>query len=536
MATFDHDAIVIGSGFGGAVSACRLAQAGMKVLVLERGRRWTPETYPRNPDDAWLWNQDQPEHCNGWADLRTFSDMWVAAGAGVGGGSLIYANVSVEAKPEVFDKKWPQGLTHATLKPYYDRVAQMMDLAPIPDNQLTARYWLMKEGAEKLGWGDRFHKLPLAVSFDPDFDPERAPARADSHSKAFKNQHGVMQGTCVHCGNCDIGCQVKAKNTLDLNYLAVAEQKGAEIRPLHLVMKIEPLASASNSTAGSGYRVHFDRLEGGQRRAGSATAARVILAAGSIGSTELLLRSRDQYRTLPKLSDRLGKGWAFNGDFVTPAFYKGRKVSPSHGPTISSAIDLLDGVYKNQALFIEDGGVPNLAGQFIKQRLKGLPGGKLKKLWQGLGEHADVQDPIDGMMPWFGQAVDAADGELTLGRLWYMPWRRTLKLNWDYRASEAAVNAMVEVHQKLSEATGGTPFVPPTWTIAKNLVTPHPLGGCNMADSADRGVVDGHGLVFGYPGLHVMDGATLPRAIGLNPSRTIAALAERGSERIVARA
>ena len=137
------------------------------------------------------------------------------------------------------------------------------------------------------------------------------------------------------------------------------------------------------------------------------------------------------------------------------------------------------------------------------------------------------------MMPWFGQAVDAADGELYLGRLWYAPWRRTLKMHWDYRASEATVNAMVDVHKQLSAATGGEPFVPPTWTLAHNLITPHPLGGCNMADSAAQGVVDGHGQVFGQQGLYVMDGAILPRAIGLNPSRTIAALAERGVERIV---
>ena len=536
MSKFDHDAIVIGSGFGGAVAACRLAEAGMKVLVLERGRRWTPETYPREPGDAWLWDEDQPQHFNGWADLRTFSDMWVAAGAGVGGGSLIYANVSVEAKPEVFDARWPKGIDHPALKPYYDRVGHMLGLQLLPDNQLTARYLLMKEGAEKCGWGERFHKVPLAVSFDPDFDPERAPARDDSHSKPFINIHGVAQGTCVHCGNCDIGCQVKAKNTLDLNYLAVAEKHGAEIRPLHLVIKLEALGDGSDKTTGSGWRVHFDRLEGGERIAGSLTAQRVIVAAGSIGSTELLLRCRDEHGTLPDLSPRLGKGWAFNGDFVTPAFYQGRKVSPSHGPTISSAIDLLDGVYKKQALFIEDGGVPNLAADFIRERLKMLPGGKLKQLWAGLGGHADVQDPLSNMMPWFGQAVDAADGELYLGRLWYAPWRRTLKLNWDYRASEDTVNAMVEVHKMLTAATGGTAFVPPTWTLANNLITPHPLGGCNMADSIEQGVVDGHGQVFGHPDLYVMDGATLPRAIGLNPSRTIAALAERGVERIVQQA
>jgi cholesterol oxidase len=523
--SFDHDAIVIGSGFGGAVSACRLAEAGMKVLVLERGRRWSPANYPREPDDPWLWNQDLPHRFNGWADLRTFSDMWVAAGAGVGGGSLIYANVSVEAKPEVFQRGWPPGVDYAALKPHYDRVAEMLGLQLLPDNQLTGRYKLMQEAAQKCGWGDRFHKVPLAVSFDPNFDPERAPARDDSHSRRFINIHGQPQGTCVHCGNCDIGCQVSAKNTLDLNYLAVAERRGAEIRPLHLVVTLEP--------QGSGWRVHFDRLDDGTRRRGSVTAQRVLLGAGSIGSTELLLRCRDEHRTLPALSPRLGQGWSFNGDFVTPTFYQNRAVSPSHGPTISSAIDLLDGVHQGQALFIEDGGVPNLAAEFIRRRLKSLPIGRLRKLWQALREHADVDDPLRGLMPWFGQAVDAADGHLRLGRLWYAPWRRTLRLDWDYRRSEAVVNAMVDVHRKLSAATGGTAFVPPTWTVARNLITPHPLGGCNMGMTAADGVVDGDGQVFGYPQLHVMDGAVIPRAIGLNPSRTIAALAERNVARLL---
>lgn len=521
MNSFDHDVIVIGSGFGGAVAACRLAEAGQRVLVLERGRRWTPETYPRDlarPED-WIWRQELPQRFNGWADLRTFSDMWVAAGAGVGGGSLIYANISVEAPQTAFDRGWPPGIGREMLQPYYDRVGQMLAVQPLPDNQLSARTRLMKEAAERCGWGDRFRKLPLAVSFDPGFDPQRPPARDDSHSRRFVNAHGRSQGTCVHCGNCDIGCQVSAKNTLDLNYLAVAEDRGAEIRPLHLVVAIEPL--------GHGWRVHFDRLDQGQRERGSTTGERVILAAGSLGSTEILLRCRDEHRTLPALSPRLGKGWAFNGDFVTPTFYRDRLVSPSHGPTISAAIDLLDGSFRGQQLFIEDGGVPNLAEEFIRQRLKRLPWGRLRKFWRDLRQHAEVQDPLPGMMPWFGQGVDAGDGELRLGRPWYAPWNRVLKLRWDYRRSEACVDAMVDAHRKLSAETGGTPFVPPTWTLARNLVTPHPLGGCNMGLTAADGVVDEQGRVFGYPHLYVMDGAAIPRAIGLNPSRTIAALAER---------
>jgi cholesterol oxidase len=135
-------------------------------------------------------------------------------------------------------------------------------------------------------------------------------------------------------------------------------------------------------------------------------------------------------------------------------------------------------------------------------------------------------------MLWFGQAVDAADGRFYLGRPWYAPWRKQLKLDWDIKRSEATMQAMADLHIDLSHATDGTPFIPPTWSILKNLITPHPLGGCAMADSPDKGVVNHLGEVYGYPGLYVADGALLPQALGLNPSRTIAALAERIAEKM----
>lgn len=519
MSRFEFDAIVVGSGFGGAVSACRLAQAGRKVLVLERGRRWTPKTYPRAPTDPWIWDQDEPHRANGWIDLRTFSDMWVAAGAGVGGGSLIYANVSVEAKPEAFARGWPEPISHDVLKPYYAVVGDMLGVQEIPDHQVSERFRLMAEAAEQCGWKDRFHKVPLAVTFDDRWRSDLPDARSDRHSWTFTNAHGRRQGTCVQCGNCDIGCQVSAKNTLDLNYLAEAEDAGAEIRPLHLVVSLEPVDD--------GWRVHADHLVEGRRQRVVLTAKRVVLGAGSIGTTELLLRCRDEHRTLPDLSARLGCGWSFNGDFVTPTFYDRRKVRPSDGVTISCAIDLLDGAVGGQQLFIEDGGIPNLAADFIVRRLGRMHRGKLRSLMKELRHLVEDNEPLANMMPWFGQGIDAGDGRLHLGRLWYAPWRRTLRMDWRYQRSEAQVEAMIAAHRMLSTKTGGRPWIPPTWTLLRNLITPHPLGGCGMGITRADGVVDANGEVFGYAGLYVMDGAAIPRPLGLNPSRTIAALAER---------
>lgn len=516
---FDYDAIVVGSGFGGAVNACRLAEQGHTVLVLERGRRWTPDSYPRGPGDAWLWDRDEPEKQNGWLDLHMLGNMAVAAGAGVGGGSLIYASVFVEARPEAFASGWPREITWDEMQPWYAEAGRMLNVQELPDTQLNERYRLMQEGAGKLGLSQQFRKVPLAVSFDRDAVFDTAQVADASRSRPFVNAHGQPQGTCIHCGNCDIGCEVQAKNTLDLNYLAVAEQHGAEIRPLHQVTRLE--------VWGGGYRVHFEQLIDGQRRAGSVTGARVILAAGSMGSTEILLRCRDQYRTLPRLSRRLGHNWSANGDFLTPAFYSERRVSPTHGPTISCAIDMLDGKANGQSVFVEDGGFPNLLGDFIQQRLKQKSRWRLRRFWKGLGKELHASDPLHNVMPWFGQGVDGGDGRLYLGRVWWAPWRRKLRMKWDPTRSEPTINALIDLHERLSGATGGKAWVPPTWTVFRDLITPHPLGGCNMGSSADDGVVNHAGEVFGYPNLYVADGAIIPRPLGLNPSRTITALAER---------
>jgi len=514
-----YDAVVIGSGFGGAVAACRLAEAGYSVLVLERGRRWDKTSFPRKPGDPWLWDHAHPELRNGWIDLRVFPTMAVAQGAGVGGGSLIYANISVSAKPDTFNAGWPPEVTYAVLEPHYRAVGEMLQARPVPEGQWPERTRLLKLAAERTGAGDRFEPLDLAVSFDEAWHYGLPDPHSPSRSKEFTNAHGKKQGTCVHLGNCDIGCDVGAKNTLDLNYLARAEAKGAEVRPLHLVHGIEPRPD--------GYRVWFDRIEEGALAPAEVVGRIAVLAAGSLGSTEILLRCRDQYRTLPNLSPFLGRNWSSNGDFLTPAVHPLRAVSPTRGPTITAAVNFLDGARGGQRFFIEDGGFPDVAGNY------------LASLAEGASEHPVVHalintvrfllagsDPFKHVMPWFAQGRDAANGTLSLQA-------NRLFLDWDVRQSEATINAIVETHEEFAQSTGGVPLVPLTWRVGRFLITPHPLGGCNMGTSPQNGVVDHKGEAFGYRNLYVADGAIVPEALGLNPSKTIAALAERIAAMIV---
>jgi cholesterol oxidase len=342
---------------------------------------------------------------------------------------------------------------------------------------------------------------------------------AHTHAKTFVNAQGQEQGTCVHLGECDVGCKVKARNTLDLNYLPLAEKHGAEVRPLHLVRNIAPISG--------GYRVDFERINDGALHPGSVEGRIVILAAGSLGSTEILLRCRDIHRSLPALSPFLGRNWSSNGDFLTPALHPLRAINPTRGPTITSAIDLLDKAVDGQSVFIEDGGLPDLAIGYLHDVAQEESGDERTRALVESMRVLTRLNAFERIMPWFAQAQDAADGRLSLkdGRL---------HLDWDIAKSAEAIEAVVRTHERFARSTGGIPLVPVTWTLAKDLITPHPLGGTNMGTAAENGVVDHKGEVFGYRNLYVADGAIVPEAIGLNPSKTIAALAERIAALIVA--
>ena len=305
------------------------------------------------------------------------------------------------------------------------------------------------------GWACRsVLERPTGTLVDPEWNYNLPDPLSETHSKSFINAQGQQQGTCVHLGNCDIGCEVRAKNTLDLNYIPGAEQCGAEVRPLHVVRSIRP--------DGTGYRGHVRSNRAGPLDSGAERGRRVVLAAGSLGTTELLLRCRDEYQTLPNVSRLLGQGWSSNANVLTPDQYPtSTKVEQSIGPTISGGLDFMDGLAGGPRYDIEDDGFPNLMLNAVRAKLRT---GALSLFGFALRAHLARRegelDPLGNVMMWLGEGVDAADGMLYLGRHWYSPWKKDLKLAWHVSWSKPVIDAILAMHGRLSAAKGGSLRVP----------------------------------------------------------------------------
>ncbi len=335
-----YDVVVIGSGFGGAINACRLAQAGRSVCILERGKRWGKKDFPRTTGQVArsFWNYKDL----GLLDYRAFENIDVIQASGVGGGSLVYFNVHIRTPKEIFeDARWPAGVKRDVLDPYYDLAREMLEAKPLtpPDGyDLPNRTDAFLNAAGKAG------RKPELMEICVYTGPEKT------------NRQGITQDGCVYCGNCMLGCHVHAKNTLDLNYIPLAEQNGAEVYPLHLVEKIEALDPVETS----GYRISFRRFSPGRdgdSELGFVSGRKVIIAAGTLGSTEVLLRCRDLHGSLPRLSAALGTKFSGNGDFLLAGtFEANQEVDPGWGPSITAGVDYST---KNNRILIQDLGFPD---------------------------------------------------------------------------------------------------------------------------------------------------------------------------------
>jgi cholesterol oxidase len=507
-----YDVVVVGSGFGGGIAACRLAEAGKKVCVLERGRRFAPSDFIDDPDDApkLLWHETF--NPGGLFDVRLMRDVTVITAAGVGGGSLVYANVQLRAPAEVFeDDAWPDAIDRDELDPWYDLTENALQPVPTPADPPIPKALTFAAAGRRAG--REANPLPIAVYFGE--EPREHPFS------------GVHQKPCENLGRCDIGCPVNARNTVDITYVARAEQHGAEVYPLHLAETIEP-----PERDGGNWRVGYSNL--GEGDDGAVEAPTLVLAAGTVGSPRLLLRNR---KRLPRLSPALGTRFSGNGDALGLAFDPQaadvRGARNDFGPVMTTKLD-----YPERRAIVANGGLP----PGFEAVLEIARGENVIQGWRRwlrrLLVHVGVSDrsvhprelklhrsrePDRDSLIFLMMGRDAADGRMRL-----TPIFKRFDIRWDRADSAKLFDDLGTTARELADAAEATPFYALEGGPFDTYATVHPLGGCPMADDPAQGVVDDIGRVHGYRGLHVLDGSIVPTALGVNPSKTIAALAERG--------
>ena len=501
----DHDAdvIVIGSGFGGAVAAARLAQAGYSVIILERGRRWNPGDFPRDPRlrDGWLWGVDR-----GLYDLRWLVGMIAVQASGWGGGSLAYANVFSRPFDDRLSGKWPAHLRRPRLDPYYDLAAHMLEVQPATDDPRTGRPPERTALIEQMmGGSDRPEatiRPNLAITFG---DPQRW----------RPNRHGVPRRGCAFVGECVIGCNHGAKNSLDATYLAVAERQGARG-----VTGAEAVAVQEEATGYSVVTTDPSEPDAPRR---TWRARRVIVAAGAVGTTELLLRSRAAGGGLPRLSSRLGEGFSGNGDFLALAELPRGSGDMTTGPTIttSTAVDVPEG--RGSVWYqVQDGAFPVVLHELFDAV---VPGQTARSWWRRHTAQPDVRRVFAVL----AMGHDSGAGKLRLNRF------GNVVLGWRNGWQAALYRSQRRLGPMLSRLLRARLYHPITWSTLRRTTTVHPIGGVPAGPERTSGVVDECGEVHGHPGLYVMDGSTLPASTGVNPSATILAAAEQAVEELIRR-
>jgi cholesterol oxidase len=512
-----YDWVIVGSGFGGSVSAHRLTQKGYKVLVLEKGRRFADDDFPKTNWDLkrWMWNPTLG--LKGIFQMSFMKHMTVLHGVGVGGGSLVYANTLPTPKSAFFESgSWSSLRDWETeLAPYYATAKRMLGATPNPLETKGDR--VMREIAKDLGREEHMHPTEVAVYFgepnknvpDPYFDGE-----------------GPERTGCNFCGACMTGCRVGAKNTLVKNYLYLAEKNGAEVRAETEVTAIGP-------RDGGGYRVTtkptFSK-SGGEE----VTADRVILAGGVMGTMPLLLQMKEDPAGLPRLSDRVGDFVRSNSESLIAV------LSPKKGTNFSKGVAITSILHTDEHSHMEPVRYGAGSGFFRTLLAPHAPGPTvLSRLWGGFA--AFLRQPARWLRALFVRDLAkhsqvllymrTLEGTLRmrLGREWRTGYRRSLvtKVDDPSQAPSAFMEEATDLAERFADKVEGVTTTLMTETLLGVPSTAHILGGACMGDSAETGVIDANHEVFNYPGLYVIDGSAISANPGVNPSLTITTLAER---------
>jgi cholesterol oxidase len=526
--------VVVGSGYGGSIVASRLARAGQQVCLFERGRERWPGEYPDKLVSA-LRKDVQARtprgrfgNPTGLFDFRFERDINVLVGCGLGGTSLINANVALRPGIDVFDdERWPHPIRgdRDLLEPYFRVAEQWLGSNPYPTDRPTPpKLTALEIGATAVG--ETAERTPINVTFTSGF-----------------SSAGVPQAACNDCGDCVTGCNVGAKNTVLMNYLPDAHHHGAQI---FCQIEVDSVTPSLVGAAGR-WTVWFRVLGAGREHFDApnmfVTADTVVLGAGALGSTEILLRSR---RAGLAVSEQLGKRFSGNGDVlgfgadadrhVNGVGFGRRAGREPVGPTITGVIDLSDRRPSGHGLVIEEGSFPSLMASMVPIAFA---------LSEGASDHRGLLDRVRGLIGWWRSkasrtlpylvmSADDDDGQLSLED-------DRLEITWPGAGSEGAIIDDNDMLRQVTAAIGASYIPDPLWTkpLGKSLITVHALGGCVMSDDASTGVVDHVGRIFSHgsgsethDGLYVADGSVIPRPVDLNPLLTISALAERTAAEI----
>ena len=541
-----YDVVVIGSGYGGGISASRLSRAGKKVCILERGKEFQPGDYPDTLVEATenMQIHTPTEHigsATGLYDLHVHKGISVLVGCGLGGTSLINANVSIKPEERVFDDpRWPKELrdefddANSLLNKGYGLAKEMLKANPLPDAIQVNKLKGLKLSADTNN--EKFYKMDINVNFDVD----------------GINHVGVLQKPCNLCGDCCSGCNYSAKNTIIMNYLPDAKAHGAEIFTETSVSYLE--------RKGEKWIVYYTLVNSGESRFGAADlfveADIVVLSAGTLGSTEILLRSKEKGLAV---SDSVGYEFSGNGDVLGFAYNTERIIDGvgtgvhkiDHeklpGPCITGIIDLRYQENLEDGMIIEDAAIPGALSSILplsldvenkligaRERQEGDKHGLLNRLkheWQTLA--SDVRGAYHGAVrntqTYLLMTHDGEHGRFLLKN-------NRLDIDWSNVGKEEIFQKADKQLKKETEALSGVYIKNPVWVKQMNneLVTVHPLGGCFMGDNIETGVVNHKGQVFAkdsasgvYENFYITDGSVVPRSLGVNPLLTISAISER---------
>jgi cholesterol oxidase len=513
MANHDFDVVVIGSGFGGSVAALRLTEKGYKVCVLEAGRRFSDKDFPKT---SWRLRRFLflPRlGLTGIQRIHVLPDVLVLAGAGVGGGSLVYANTLYKPPASYFeDKQWSK-ITNwdQELSPWYDQASRMLGVAQNP--YFSPSDQAMKQVAEQMGVGHTFKLAPLGVYFGD--------GAAVKSKDPFFGGVGPDRSGCLQCGACMTGCRHNAKNTLPKNYLGLAEKAGAKVFPQHTVTKIEQLSDGSWVITARKSSAWF----GGKRRF---SASQVVMAAGTY-NTQKLLHKMKSTDVLPKISDQLGKLSRTNSEALTGS------IMPKGGTDFSKGSAITSSFFPDDHTHVEPvryGKGSNFMGLLQTVMTDGENIRDRRKQWlkQVITKPSLVLKILD-VRQWSQRTVVAlimqnVDSAISVtGKRGLFGFRLTSKN--DSKAPNATyIPAANEVARRIAENNGGIAGGH-IGDLVNAPFTAHFVGGCVIGDSINTGVIDPFHRVYNYPTLHVVDGASVTANLGVNPSLTITAQAER---------